>query len=183
MMRTRSTAATPAAAAPAAPTPATEAPPAPTATPTGVPLGGSDEDKFSTRSQWQERSSRPVAARPMTVSELEEFRSILQINEGVTPEGTGVSFTFVPIVNRADEDAGEYIHLIYKSATRIGPGGTFQPTDVWRMKIPIPEHIKRQYDEALRASGYYNTPAPVRRRPAIAPAPTQTPSKPAPKRR
>ncbi len=124
--------------------------------------------RFSTRTQWQERITAPVATRTMTGDEVEEFRMILcSIEDGENYlAGKGVEWEFVPILDPNDEERDDMINLIYRSRARRGPGGVCVPTDIWTFKLPIPPHIKKQRDDIRRARSA--APPVRRRRPMIA---------------
>lgn len=135
------------------------------------PLDKEDEKKdFSTRAQWQERVSRPIATRTMTPEEMEEFRIVLEDVEQAPDDGS-IGFRFIKLQDASDQDVDTCIMLEYFSVARRGPKNTAIKTPVYRLKIPIPEHLRPKREDAMRAEA--SRAPPRRRRQPMLPASPQ----------
>lgn len=120
-----------------------------------------DNEKPSRNQQWQERSSRPVAARPMNKQEIEEYRKLLV--RSYKCDDADIWFDFEKIRDENDEDRDDCLLLIYKMKC-IQAG---KPTTryIFTCKLPIPEELRVMAEQLKKSSG---SKALVRARPAAA---------------
>lgn len=135
--------------------------------------------KPSTHKQWQERSERPVITKPMTKSEIETLRRNLV--DSYQCEDTDISYEFVKIKDKDDEDSDDCLMLLYKmKCVRFGDE---MIVNIFSIKIPIPENVKKmaeQMKQRHRAAPVQALPAPTAVPVAaeVTTAPTTTPTKP-----
>ncbi len=123
------------------------------------------------RAQWQERSERPIATRPMTKAQIEEHRRNLVLSYKCDDED--ITYDFEKIFDENDEDRDDCLLLIYKQAC-IWKG---KPTrrEIFRMKLPIPEELKMMAEQLKKQGAKMQ-----RRRPPGSRAPAGVPALPAP---
>jgi len=98
-------------------------------------------EKPSRYKQWQEKSGSPIATRVMTKQEIEEFRHTLVASFGCDDED--ITYDFRKIADVADEDRDDCLWLKYKM--RCISESTGRPTyrEVFNIKLPIPEDIRK----------------------------------------
>ena len=121
-----------------------------------------NSEKPSTTQQWQEKVEKPIAARPMTTNEIEEFRQILI--KSYRCEDSDITFNFQKIQDEQDEDRDDMLLLKYMMPCIIS--GKRQLREIFTTKLPIPEELRRQAKEIQRQQA-----AAGRTRPPPAPGP------------
>lgn len=121
-----------------------------------------DYEKPSRHRQWQERSSAPVAARPMTSAEIEEHR--LNLVASYKCEDKDISFEFQKIIDENDEDRDDCLWLKYKMKCIVNSKPTIR--EIYSLKIPIPEEVRRMAEQLKKQQ--------MARKPAALMAPVQT---------
>lgn len=131
-------------------------------------------EKPSKRRQWQERSERPIAARPMTTDEIEEHR--INLVRSYQCEDSDITFDFQKILDENDEDRDDCLWLKYKMKCVVAGKPTVR--EVFSIKLPIPEELKRMAEhmrrqQASRAGATRKKPVPAPREPTIEGAPTE----------
>lgn len=116
----------------------------------------SDEfyEKPSKHRQWQEKSERPIAARPMTSAEIEDHRKNLV--ESYQCEDGDITIDFQKIQDENDEDRDDCLWLKYKMKCVVAGRPTVR--EIFSIKLPIPEELKRmaeqmRKEQAARARG------------------------------
>lgn len=102
-----------------------------------------ESEKISSNTQWQERSERPIATRPMTKAQIEEFRKYLVMSYKCDPDD--ITFDFEKIFDENDEDRDDCLWLKYKMKT-IWRG---KPMDriIFTTKLPIPEELRMMAEQ------------------------------------
>lgn len=114
-------------------------------------------EKPSQHRQWQERAERPVATRPMTAEEIEEFRYNLASSYKCNPND--IIYVMRKIRDENDEDRDDCLWLKY-IMKYVTHDGKVANREIFSLKIPVPEHIRRMAAEQ-RANG---TTIRIRRR-------------------
>jgi len=133
----------------------------------GKPRFDERYEKPSKHKQWQERAERPIASRPMGKEEIEEHRMNLVRSYGC--ENSDLTYGFQKIVDENDEDRDDCIWLKYKMKCIVA--GKPQNREVFAIKLPIPDEIRRMADEMRKKR---STRTPAKRKPMRAlPAPTK----------
>ncbi len=142
-------------------------------------------EKPSKHKQWQERAEAPVAVRPMTRDEIEEYRQNLVASYGC--DDKDITFNFVKIKEEEDDgDRDDCIWLKYKM--RCVRAGRPCVSEIFTLKLPIPDTVKQQAEELYRRQAArvptQNKPPrmlpaprqPVVGQPAVAPPVSQPPA-------
>lgn len=124
-----------------------------------------DYEKPSKTRQWQERSDRPVATRPMTAREIVEYGRILA--DSYKCDASEITFEFEKIQDENDTDRDDCLWLKYKMKC-VGLDGKSGVRDVFKIKLPIPEEVRRAGEDVLRRQAQQRT----RNRTNLLPAPT-----------
>lgn len=119
---------------------------------------GKQKGSYSTRTQWQEKISRPIAARPMNSSDVAEFQGVLSIPEGV--DVSEITWRFYKIMDHNDEDRHDCLLLVYFAPRLIR--GKLENKPIWRIKVPISAEAKANAEKKMRET--YRKTAPKRRR-------------------
>ena len=109
-----------------------------------------EEEKPSKTRQWQERSERPVATRPMTPAEILAFRQLLA--DSYKCDVKFIDFEFEKIQDEKDTDRDDCLWLIYKMQCT----GTSGKRDIFRMKLPIPEDVRKAGEAERRRRANQN---------------------------
>ncbi len=102
-----------------------------------------ENEKPSRQRQWQERSDRPIAARPMSKAQIEEFRQHLAMSYKC--DVSDITFDFERIFDENDEDRDDCLWLKYKINT-IWHG---KPTNrnIYTIKLPIPKELRMMAEQ------------------------------------
>jgi hypothetical protein len=105
-----------------------------------------EQESSKKKSQWQERSERPVATRPMNSAQIEEFRRHLVASYKC--DATDITYDFEKIFDENDEDRDDCLWLKYKMKT-IWHG---KPTDrvIYTIKLPIPDELRMMAEQLKR---------------------------------
>lgn len=106
-------------------------------------MSQTDYEKPSRRGQWQERSERPVATRPMTNDDIEEHRRNLVASYQCSD--SDIHFEFQKILDENDEDRDDCLLLRYKMKCVVAKKPTVR--EIFTMKIPIPEELRRMAEQ------------------------------------
>lgn len=116
----------------------------------------SDEyyEKPSKHKQWQEKSERPIASRTMTKDDIEEHRR--HLIQSYQCEDTDITYEFLKITDENDEDRDDCLWLKYKMKCVVS--GAPVVRDIFSIKLPIPEDIRRMANE-MRKQQASRTPA------------------------
>lgn len=111
---------------------------------------GADEnyEKPSKHRQWQERSERPIASRPMTKEEIEEHRENLVRSYQCSDDD--ITIDFQKIIDENDEDRDDCLWLKYKMKRVVA--GKPEVKDIFSIKLPIPEELKRMAEQMRKAN-------------------------------
>lgn len=108
-----------------------------------------DYEKPSKHRQWQERSERPIASRPMTPDEIEEHR--LNLVNSYKCDDSDITFDFQKILDENDEDRDDCLWLIYKMKCIVAGKPTVR--NVFCIKLPIPDELKKMAEHIRRQRG------------------------------
>jgi hypothetical protein len=125
-------------------------------------------EKVSKSRQWQERASRPIAARPQTKQEIEEFRRVLLQSYEIFDDPEAIEFEFRKITDENDEDRDDCLMLVYRMKCVVD--GKPLKRDIFTSKIPIPPEIKMMAQQRKKDEGT----ALVKRNANRPPPPKQT---------
>jgi hypothetical protein len=98
-----------------------------------------ENEKPSKTRQWQERSERPIASRPMTPQEIVSFMRTLA--DSYKCEVSDITYDFEKIQDENDTDRDDCLWLMYKMKCVVG--GKPGTRDIFRIKLPIPEEVRR----------------------------------------
>ncbi len=133
-------------------------------------------EKPSTHKLWNERSSRPIATRPMMKSEIEDYRRVL-VNS-YQCDDNDITFDFQKITDENDEDRDDCIWLKYKM--KYIEKGKPSYREIFNIKLPIPDEIRKMAEDLRRQRAGHPSYAPrhsVRRPPlAIESGPSADPA-------
>jgi hypothetical protein len=105
----------------------------------------SDEnyEKPSKHRQWQEKSERPIASKTMTSEQIEEHR--LNLISSYQCADSDITYCFQKIQDENDEDRDDCLWLKYRMDCIIAGKPTTK--DIFSIKIPIPEELKRMAEQ------------------------------------
>lgn len=137
---------------------------------------GDAYEKPSRHKQWQERSERPIAARPMTTREIEEYRGYLV--QSYQCDDTDITYEFYKIKDDDDdEDRDDCLLLKYRQRCQTLEG-VIKQRDIFTIKLPIPDSVRYKAEQLNRNKA---NRAPVARRvmkalpaPVVEPLPQPT---------
>lgn len=132
------------------------------------PRSDENYEKPSKHRQWQERSERPIAARPMTTDEIEEHR--INLVNSYQCNDSDISYDFQKIQDENDEDRDDCLWLKYKMKCIVAGKPTIR--EVFSIKLPIPEELKRMAEHLRKQQA--NRSGATRKKPAKAVPTTQT---------
>ena len=107
-----------------------------------------EREKASRNEQWQERSDRPIATRPMTTVQIEEHRKNLALSYKCDIKD--ITYEFQKIFDETDDDKDKCLLLVYR--LNIIWRGKQSKREIFRLKIPIPEEIKMMADHLKKQS-------------------------------
>lgn len=108
-----------------------------------------DEKTSGNRTQWQEQRNltRSVATRPMTKTEIEEFRKNLVASYGCNDDD--IEWKFEKITNEFDEDRDTCLQLVYRMKTSWMQGATNR--EIFKLKIPVPEEVMMRAEQIKKS--------------------------------
>lgn len=98
-----------------------------------------EQEKPSKTRQWQERSERPIASRPMSPQEIVAFTKTLA--DSYKCEVSDITYDFEKIQDENDTDRDDCLWLMYRMKCVIG--GKPGTRDIFRIKLPIPDEVRR----------------------------------------
>lgn len=98
-----------------------------------------EQEKPSKTRQWQERSERPIASRPMSPQEIVAFMKTLA--DSYKCEVSEITYDFEKIQDENDTDRDDCLWLMYRMKCVIG--GKPGTRDIFRIKLPIPDEVRR----------------------------------------
>lgn len=98
-----------------------------------------EDEKPSKTRQWQERSDRPIAARPMTPREIEEHR--LNLVQSYQCADSDITFGFQKILDENDTDRDDCLWLRYTMKCVVS--GRPAIREIFSIKLPIPEEVRK----------------------------------------
>lgn len=98
-----------------------------------------EHEKPSKTRQWQERSERPIASRPMSPQEIVAFMKTLA--DSYKCEVNEITYDFEKIQDENDTDRDDCLWLMYRMKCVIG--GKPGTRDIFRIKLPIPDEVRR----------------------------------------
>jgi hypothetical protein len=101
-----------------------------------------EAEKPSKTRQWQERSEAPIAVRAMTPQQIKEFKEHLIASYKCEPGE--IDYTFEKITDADDTDRDDCLWLKYTMRCVIA--GKPSIREIFRLKLPIPEDIKKTSD-------------------------------------
>lgn len=104
-------------------------------------------EKPSKEKQWHERSERPIATRPMSKAEIEEHRVNLVKSYGCAD--SDITYEFQKITDEYDGDRDDCLWLRYIMKCVVA--GLPQKREIFVIKLPIPEEIRREAEAMRRA--------------------------------
>ena len=111
-------------------------------------------EKTSNKRQWRERSERPIAAKPMTKTEILHFQNVL-MQSYKCDDPADITYDFEKILDENDEDRDDCLFLVYRMK-QIDKNGKPSYRPVFRTRLPIPEDI-RMKAEQMRAQMFQGT--------------------------
>ena len=98
-----------------------------------------DYEKPSKNQQWHERSDRPIASKYMSKAQIEEHK--INLVKSYKCKEEDITYDFQKIFDKDDEQRDDCLWLKYKMKCIYAGKPTVR--DVFSIKIPIPEEMKR----------------------------------------
>jgi hypothetical protein len=126
-----------------------------------------EDEKVSSKKQWQERSDKPIASREMSSEEIEHFKMLLIRSYKCNPDD--ISYEFEKIKDVNDEDRNDCLLLIYRMKCVVAGKPTIR--DIYTKKLPIPDDIKRRAEQIKRQQQAENPDRPKVQRNQANPTP------------
>ena len=121
-----------------------------------------EDEKPSKTRQWQERSDRPIAARPMTPREIEEHR--INLVQSYQCADSDITFGFQKIQDENDTDRDDCLWLRYTMKCVVS--GRPAVREIFSIKLPIPEEVRKMGEklkqEQMRRGGGSRSRAAVK---------------------
>jgi hypothetical protein len=114
-----------------------------------------DYVKPSERQAWGEKSAMPIFTKPMEKQEIEQLRNELIISYNCPPND--IEYTFQKIRDIDDEDRDDCLWLKY-TQRRVEFGKQVKK-DVFSLKVPIPEQLRKRADELAKEAKNRNVAA------------------------
>lgn len=103
-----------------------------------------EDRKAARETQWREAPQRPIAAKPMQISEIEHYRKLLV--QSYQCDDQDIRMCFIKIVDSNDEDRDDMIWLKYLMKT-VAANGDIVDRPIYSLKLPIPDHIKARAND------------------------------------